>query len=143
MRDVDDDHLSARLVKVLPKVNAMAEAEEARRQQLAAEQATAKQQAVKPAASPADAGDLQQAMQQALGQPHGKPAAKAGSGKPQGNRPQRQAKYEGETDANGKMHCEGHDVWMPLRSNGNGSWHSHQLDSGDWCRGIYEDDIPF
>ena len=48
MRDVDDDHLSARLVKVLPKVNAMAEAEEARRQRLAAEQAAAKQQAVKP-----------------------------------------------------------------------------------------------
>jgi len=143
MRDVDDDHLSARLVKVLPKVNAMAEAEEARRQQLAAEQASAKLQAVKPAASPADAGDLQQLVQQALGQPNGKPAAKANNGKPQGNRTQRQPKYEGETDANGNMHCEGHDVWMPLRSNGNGSWHSHQLDSGDWCRGICEDDVPF
>jgi len=127
MRDVDDNHLASRLTQVLPKVNAMAEAEEARRQQLATEQAAAKQQAV----------------QQDLGQPSGKSTAKTGSGKPQGNRPQRQSKYEGETDANGNMHCEGHDVWMPLRSNGNGSWHSHQLDNGDWCRGIYEDDVPF
>jgi hypothetical protein len=45
MRDVDDNHLASRLTHVLPKVNAMAEAEEARRQQLAAEQA-----------SPAEAG---------------------------------------------------------------------------------------
>jgi hypothetical protein len=127
MRDVDDNHLASRLTQVLPKVNTMIEAEEARRQQLAAEQAAAKQQA--------------------LGQPSGKPAAKADSGKaskPRSNAQKRQSKYEGETDADGNMHCEGHDVWMPLRSNDNGSWYSHQLDNGDWCRGIdADDDLPF
>lgn len=147
MRDVDDEQLSARLVKVLPKVNAMAEAEEARRQQLAAAQAEAKQ-AARQAASPAEATQLQQlvqqAVQQALGQASGRPAATAASSEPRGNRQQRQPKYEGQTDAEGNMYCEGHDVWMPLRSNGSGSWHSHQLDHGDWCRGIHaDDDIPF
>ena len=147
MRDINDERLCARLAKMLPTINALGEAEEARRQQRAAEQGNAKQAAKPQAAAPTDAGDLQQMIQQAVKQAMGQQAdgkaAAKGSAKKQGKQPQRLPKYEGEVDANGNMLCEGHDEWMPKRSNGGGSWHSHQLESGEWCRGIYADDVPF
>ena len=160
MRDVNDETLSARLAKMLPTINAIGDAEEARRQQRAAEQAAAKQAAKQQAAEPADADGLQQmiqqAVKQAMGQTGGQRQRQAASSQNGRRRQasssqaqqQRQPKYEGEVDADGNMYCEGHDVWMPRRSNGGGSWHSHLLDNGEWCRGVYADEddadaVPF
>jgi hypothetical protein len=134
MRDVDDNHLASRLTQVLPKVNAMIEAEEARRQQLAAERAAAKQQASKPAASPADADNVQQLVQQAVQQA----LAQGGSGaEPPRIRHAANGQAEHYND-DGDKWCAIHGEWMPERSNDKGSWHSHPAadEQGEYyCKG--------
>jgi hypothetical protein len=122
MRDVDDAHLAARLTHVLPKVNALAEAEAARSQQQAAELALARQ-AAKPA------GDLQQLVQHAVQQ--------ALAGGDSGQQPPAEPQAP-EANANGDTWCALHAAWMPERSNAQGSWHSHpaQDEQGEYyCKG--------
>jgi hypothetical protein len=121
LRDIDDEHLAARLTSVLPRLNAMAEADDARHEQ--ARTARSEQPS---APSLAHAGDLaqlvQQAVQQVLGQAHGsKPLA----AEPQGHEA-------------GDSWCALHREWMPQRSNANGTWCSHWAEDADgsyYCRG--------
>jgi hypothetical protein len=141
MRDVDDDHLSSRLTQVLPKVNALADAEDARRQQQAAEQAAAKQQAqaarreqqaIEQAASPAEAGDLQQMIEQAVQHMLGQ--SNRNGGPPAALPAAPQERYH----EDGDKWCSVHEEWMPERSNAQGNWHSHQAEDEEgeyYCKG--------
>jgi hypothetical protein len=91
IRDIDDAHLAARLTNVLPRLNAMAEADDARREQ--ARTARSEQPS---APSPAHAGDLaqlvQQVVQQVLGSAISQPPSASNSHQPaaaaQGQAPQ-------------------------------------------------------
>jgi hypothetical protein len=146
MRDVDDNHLSARLTKILPKIHALAEAEDARREQLTAAQAEAKQQAQaasrQPAAEqaerPAEASDLQQMIQQAVQHALIGQASQNGNG---ATLPTIRPTSDGQAERyneNGDKWCFLHEEWMPERSNTQGSWHSHQAadEQGEYyCKG--------
>ena len=134
MRDVDDNHLSARLTKILPKIHALAEAEDARREQLAAAQADAKQQAqaAEQAERPAEASDLQQMIQQAVQHMLGRSNGNGSTAPAMPIEPE--ARYNEDCD----KWCFLHEEWMPERSNAQGSWHSHQAadEQGEYyCKG--------
>jgi hypothetical protein len=138
MRDVDDNHLSARLTKILPKIHALAEDEDARREQLAAAQAEAKQQAAsrqpaaEPAESPAEVSDLQLMIQQAVQHMLGQRSSNGSTA------PAMPAEPEARYNEDGDKWCILHEEWMPERSNAQGSWHSHPAEDEQgeyYCKG--------
>jgi hypothetical protein len=119
LRDINDEHLAARLTSVLPRLNTLAEREENRRE---AAKAAAAEQPLAP--SPAPAVDLvqlvQQAVQQVLGSATSQPPA-ANNGHQPAAAPQGQAP---QSEASDKW-CTMHSEWMVERSNNQGTWFSH------------------
>lgn len=128
LRGIDDDELQRRITATLPTLQEVIEACEER----AAQRAAAREAAQAPQA-PAAAGPqadlqalLQQAVQQALAAANGQatppPPAPPSTGTAQPAPPP-----EG--------WCALHQVPMELRSNARGSWWSHRLADGSYCKG--------
>ena len=119
---------------------ALAEAEDVRREQLAAAQAEAKQQAqaasrqpsAEQAERPAETSDLQQMIQQAAQHMLGQ---RSGNGS---TAPAMPAEPEARYNEDGDKWCFLHEEWMPERSNAQGSWHSHPAEDKQgeyYCKG--------
>jgi hypothetical protein len=129
LRGIDDAELQRRMTATLPTLQDIIEACEERAGQRVAERAAAQaaqaQQA--PASAPADLPALlQQAVQQALtatGAAHGTPPPAA----PANGQAQSAPTPEG--------WCALHQVPMELRQNERGSWWSHRLADGSYCKG--------
>jgi hypothetical protein len=132
LRGIDDAELQRRITATLPVLQEVIEAcEERAAQRSAAREAAQAAQAAQaqqaPASAPADLPALlQQAVQQALtatGAAHGTPPPAA----PANGQAQSAPTPEG--------WCALHQVPMELRQNERGSWWSHRLADGSYCKG--------
>jgi hypothetical protein len=128
LRGIDDNELQRRITATLPTLQEVIEAcEERAAQRAAAREAAQAQQAPAAAVPQADLQALlQQAVQQALAAANGQatppPPAPPSTGTAQPALPP-----EG--------WCALHQVQMELRSNARGSWWSHRLADGSYCKG--------
>ena len=130
LRGVDDTELQRRITATLPTLQEVIEAcEERAAQRAAAREAHAAQAQQAPAAAvpqPDLQALLQQAVQQALATANGQatppPQAPPANGQAQAAPPP-----EG--------WCALHQVPMELRTNERGSWWSHRLADGSYCKG--------
>jgi hypothetical protein len=131
LRGIDDAELQRRMTATLPTLQDIIEACEERAAQRVAERAAAQaaqaQQAPAPESAPADLQALlQQAVQQALAAANG---AAPGT-------PPRVPPSTSTAAANGGVPvCPIHQVAMELRTNERGSWWSHRLADGSYCKG--------
>jgi len=135
LRGIDDAELQRRITATLPTLQEVIEACEERAAQRAAAreaaqaalaaQAQPAQQVQPPAGAPADLQTLiQQAVQQALnGQAHGTPP------------PAAPAHGQAQSAPTPEGWCALHQVPMELRTNERGSWWSHRLADGSYCKG--------
>jgi len=133
LRGVDDVELQRRITATLPTLQEVIEAcEERAAQRVAAREAQAAQAQQAPAAAGPQA-DLQTLLQQAVQQ------ALAAQGSPNGQAPSPPPPAPPSTStaaANGGVPvCPLHHVAMELRTNERGSWWSHRLADGSYCKG--------
>ena len=129
LRGVDDTELQRRLTATLPTLQEVIEAcEERAAQRAAARDAAQAQQAQPIAGAPADLQALlQQAVQQALAAANGQAPSPPPPAPPANGQAQPAPMPEG--------WCALHQVPMELRSNERGSWWSHRLADGSYCKG--------
>jgi hypothetical protein len=126
LRGIDDAELQRRITATLPTLQEVIEAcEERAAQRAAARDAAQAQPAPQPTSAPADLQTLiQQAIQQALnGQAHGTPP------------PAAPAHGQAQSAPTPEGWCALHQVPMELRTNERGSWWSHRLADGSYCKG--------
>jgi hypothetical protein len=130
LRGIDDDELQRRITATLPTLQEVIEAcEERAAQRAAAREAQAAQAQQAPAAAVPQAdlqALLQQAVQQAL-------AAANGQATPPPQAPPATGQAQHAPTPEGW--CALHQVQMELRSNERGSWWSHRLADGSYCKG--------
>jgi len=127
LRGIDDTELQRRITATLPTLQEIIEACEERAAQRAAAREAA-QAAPQPTSAPAD---LQALLQQAVQQALAAPANGAAPGTPPPAPPS-----NGTAAANGGVPvCPIHQVAMELRTNERGSWWSHRLTDGSYCKG--------
>jgi hypothetical protein len=130
LRGIDDDELQRRITATLPTLQEVIEAcEERAAQRAAAREAHAAQAQQAPAAAVPQAdlqALLQQAVQQAL-------AAANGQATPPPQAPPANGQAQPAPTPEGW--CALHQVPMELRSNERGSWWSHRLADGSYCKG--------
>jgi hypothetical protein len=128
LRGIDDDELQRRITATLPTLQEVIEAcEERAAQRAAAREAAQAQQAPAAAVPQADLQALfQQAVQQAL-------AAANGQATPPPQAPPANGQAQPAPTPDGW--CALHQVQMELRSNERGSWWSHRLADGSYCKG--------
>jgi len=132
LRGIADTELQQRMTATLPTLQDIIEACEERAAQRVAERAAAQaaqaQQA--PASAPADLPALlQQAVQQALA------AQGSLSGQAHGTPPPAPPSTDTAAANGGAPVCPLHHVPMELRTNERGSWWSHRLADGSYCKG--------
>ena len=135
LRGIDDAELQRRITATLPTLQDIIEACEERAAQRVAERAAAQaaqaaqaQQA--PAPAPADLPALlQQAVQQALA------AQGSLNGQAHGTPPPAPPSTDTAAANGGAPVCPLHHVPMELRTNERGSWWSHRLADGSYCKG--------
>lgn len=128
LRGIDDTELQRRITATLPTLQEVIEAcEERAAQRAAAREAAQAQQAPAAAGPQADLQALlQQAVQQAL-------AAANGQATPPPQAPPANGQAQPAPTPEGW--CALHQVPMELRSNERGSWWSHRLADGSYCKG--------
>jgi hypothetical protein len=130
LRGIDDDELQRRITATLPTLQEVIEAcEERAAQRAAAREAQAAQAQQAPAAAVPQAdlqALLQQAVQQALATANGQ-ATPPPQAPPATGQAQPAPTPEG--------WCALHQVQMELRTNERGSWWSHRLADGAYCKG--------
>jgi hypothetical protein len=132
LRGIDDTELQQRMTATLPTLQDIMEACEERAAQRVAERAAAQAaQAQQAQQAPADLQALlQQAVQQALaaqGSPNGQAPGTPPPAPPSNGTAQPAPTPEG--------WCALHQAPMELRSNERGSWWSHRLADGSYCKG--------
>ena len=130
LRGVDDAELQRRMTATLPTLQELMAACEARAAQRLAERDAAQALPVPPPASaPADLQALlQQAVQHAL-------SAQAANGQAQSTPPPVPPSNGLAAAPEGPPLCPLHHVVMELRQNQRGSWWSHRLADGSYCKG--------
>jgi len=135
LRGIDDDELQRRITATLPTLQEIIEAcEERAAQRVAAREAAQAAQAQQVPAAAVPAADLQALLQQAVQQ------ALAAQGSPNGQAP---GTPPPAPPSNGTAQpaptpegwCALHQAPMELRSNERGSWWSHRLADGSYCKG--------
>jgi hypothetical protein len=129
LRGIDDTELQQRMTATLPTLQDIMEACEERAAQRVAERAAAQAvQAQQAQQAPADLQALlQQAVQQALAAANGQAPGTPPPAPPSNGTAQPAPTPEG--------WCALHQAPMELRSNERGSWWSHRLADGSYCKG--------
>jgi translation initiation factor IF-2 len=130
LRGVDDAELQRRITATLPTLQEVIEAcEERAAQRAAAREAQAAQAQQAPAAAVPQA-DLQALLQQAVQQ-----ALAAANGQATPPPPAAPAHGQAQAAPTPEGWCAVHQVPMELRQNERGSWWSHRLADGSYCKG--------